>query len=92
MFDLTGEALAKRVRDAAKAAGLGDGFSGHSGRIGMARRMIAAGAPTAVVLHQGRWRHGDMAARYTRGEAAGDALKWLSRLHHTYPLQSPSSP
>ena len=77
MLSLAGEALAKRVRDAAKAAGLGDGISGHSGRIGMARRMIAAGAPTAVVLHQGRWRHGDMAARYTRGEAAGDALEWL---------------
>ena len=28
---------------------------GHSGRIGMARRMVAAGAPTAVVQHQGRW-------------------------------------
>ena len=77
MLGLAGEALAKRVRDAAKAAGLGDGFSRHSGRIGMARRMIAAGAPTAVVLRQDRWRHGDMAARYIRGEAAGDALKWL---------------
>ena len=77
MLSLASEALAKRVRDAAKAAGLGGGFSGHSGRIGMARRKIVAGAPTAVVLHQGRWRHGDMAARYTRGEAAGDALKWL---------------
>ena len=24
---------------------------------------------------QGRWKHGDMVARYTRGEAAGEALK-----------------
>ena len=39
VFGLTGEALANRVRAAARAAGLGDGFSGHSGRIGMARRM-----------------------------------------------------
>ena len=78
VFGLTGETLASRVRDAAKAAGLGDNFSGHSGRIGMARRMVAAGAPTAVVQHQGRWRYGDMVARYTRGEAAGEALKWLS--------------
>ena len=46
---MTGEALANRVRAAAKAAGLGDGFSGHSGRIGMARRMVAAGAPTFVL-------------------------------------------
>ena len=77
VFGLTGEALANRVRAAAKAAGLGDGFSGHSGRIGMARRMVAAGAPNAAVQRQGRWKHGDMVARYTRGEAAGEALKWL---------------
>ena len=77
VFGLTGEALASRVRASARAAGLGDGFSGHSGRIGMARRMVAAGAPNSAVQHQGRWRHGDMVARYTRGEAAGEALKWL---------------
>ena len=78
VFGLTGESLASRVRDAARAAGLGEGFSGHSGRIGMARRMVAAGAPNAAVQHQGRWKHGDMVARYTRGEAAGEALKWLN--------------
>ena len=78
MFGLTGEALANRVRAAARAAGLGDGFTGHSGRIGMARRMVAAGAPNAAVQRQGRWKHGDMVARYTRGEAAGEALKWLT--------------
>ena len=73
-----GETLANRIRAAARAAGLGEDFSGHSGRIGMARRMVAAGAPTAAVLHQGRWKHGDMVARYTRCEAAGEALKWLT--------------
>ena len=36
VFGLTGETLANRVRAAARAAGLGDGFSGHSGRIGLA--------------------------------------------------------
>ena len=78
VFGLTGETLANRVRAAARAAGLGDGFSGHSGRIGMARRMVAAGASTAAVQHQGRWKHGDMVTRYTQGEAAGEALKWLT--------------
>ena len=78
VFGLTGEALANRVRAAAKAAGLGDRYSGHSGRIGMARRMVAAGAPNAAVQRQGRWKHGGMVARYTRGEAAGEALKWLT--------------
>ena len=78
LFGLTGETLANRVRAAAKAAGLGEDFSGHSGRIGMARRMVAAGAPNAAVQRQGRWKHGDMVARYTRGEVAGEVLKWLS--------------
>ena len=78
VFGLTGETMANRVRVAARAAGLGDGFSGHSGRIGMARRMVAAGAPNAAVQRQGRWKNGNMVARYTRGEAAGEALKWLT--------------
>ena len=77
VFGLTGEALANRVRAAARAAGLGDGFTGYSGHIGMARRMVAAGAPNVAVQRQGRWKHGDMVARYTRGESAGKALKWL---------------
>ena len=44
----------------------------------MAPRMVPAGAPNAAVQNQGRGRHGDMVARYTRGEAAGEALKWLT--------------
>ena len=77
-FGLTGQTLANRLRAAAKAADLGDGFNGHSGRIGMARRMVAAGAPTATVQNQGRWKRWDMVAVYTQGEAAGEALKWLT--------------
>ena len=74
----SGEASANGVRAAPRAAGLWNGFNSHSGRIGMARRMVAAGAPNATVQHQGRWKHGDMVARYTRGEVAGEALKWLT--------------
>ena len=61
-----------------RSEALGDGFTGHSGRIGMARRMVAAGAPNAAVQRQGRWKNGNMVARYTRGESAGEALKWLT--------------
>ena len=75
VFWLTGEALTNLVRDAAKAAGLGDGFTG---RIGMARRMVAAGASIAVVQHKGPWRHGDMVARHTKGEVASQALTGLT--------------
>ena len=49
VFGLTGEALVNRMRAAALAAGLGDGFSGHSGNVGMVRWMVAAGAPNTAV-------------------------------------------
>ena len=58
LFDLTGETVANRARAAARAADLGKGFSGHSGRIGMAQRMVAAGAP-AVRRELGAGRRGD---------------------------------
>ena len=80
VYELTREALANRVRAAARTAGLGEGFSGHSGRIGIARRIVEAGAPNAAVQRQGRRKHGDVVARYTRGETAGEALKWLTWL------------
>ena len=54
VFGISDGQVGRRVRAAARAAGLGEDFSGHSGRIGMARRMVAAGAPTAAVQHQGR--------------------------------------
>ena len=38
VFGLTGETLANRVSAAARSAGLGEDFSGHSGRIGMNER------------------------------------------------------
>ena len=70
-FGLTGEAIANRIGAAARAVGLRDGFTGHSGRIGMARRMVAAGSPNAAVQRQGRWKHVDMVAHYTRSEVPG---------------------
>ena len=64
----------------AKAAGLANWefFSGHSGRAGMARRMSQNGAPTHEFERPGRWKQGGgMVGRYTRGESAGSALRYL---------------
>ena len=72
--------IARRVKAIAKAAGLADWefFSGHSGRVGMARRMAQNGAPTHEIERQGRWKQGGgMVGRYTRGESAGSALRYL---------------
>ena len=72
--------IARRVKVIAKAAGLADWefFSGHSGRVGMARSMAQNGAPTHEIERQGRWKQGGgMVGRYTRGESAGSALRYL---------------
>ena len=45
LFGLSAPSISRQIHAAAAAAGLGSGFSGHSGRVGMARRMAAAGAP-----------------------------------------------
>ncbi len=57
---------ARRIAAAAKTAGLGNGFSGHSGHVGMAQRMTRNGAPAAAVMRQGRWTTTRMVARYIR--------------------------
>ena len=80
VFGLSESQTARRVKVIAKAAGLADWefFSGHSGRVGMARRMVQNGAPTHEIERQGRWKQGGgMVGRYTRGESAGSALRYL---------------
>ena len=72
--------IARRVKVITRAAGLADWefFSGHSGRVGKARRMAQNGAPTHEIERQGRWQQGGgMVSRYTRGETAGSALRYL---------------
>ena len=80
VFGLSESQIARRVKVIAKAAGLADWefFSGHSGRVGMARRMAQNGAPTHEIERQGRWKQGGgMVGRYTRGESAGSVLRYL---------------
>ena len=80
VFGLSESQIARRVKAVARAAGLADweNFSGHSGRVGMARRMAQNGAPTHEIERQGRWKQGGgMVGRYTRGESAGSALRYL---------------
>ena len=80
VFGLSESQIARRIKAIAKAAGLENWefFSGHSGRVGMARRMAQNGAPTHEIERQGRWKQGGgMVGRYTRGESAGSALRYL---------------
>ena len=54
-----------------KAAGLGDGYSGHSSRVGMARDLVRAGTELTALMNAGRWKSHEMPAHYTRAEEAG---------------------
>ena len=70
VFGLSASQIGRRVKAAAKAAGLGDGFTGHSGRVGMAKDLAATGVELPALMQAGRWSSSRMPARYTANEAA----------------------
>ena len=55
----------------AERAGLGDGFSGHSARVGMAVDLARSGVELPALMAAGRWSAPAMPARYTSAETAG---------------------
>ena len=71
VFGLSASQIGRRVSAAAKAAGLGDGFTGHSGRVGMAQDLAASGVELPELMTAGRWKTFRMPARYTERQAAG---------------------
>lgn len=77
VFGLGAVQINRRIKAAARAAGLGDDFGGQSGRVGLARRMTQNGAPIQAAMLQGRWKSSNMVACYTRNESAGAALPYL---------------
>ena len=77
VFGLSMSQISRRVDSTARAAGLGEGYSGHSGRVGPALRMTRRRTPLQAVQTHGRWKSPSMPARYTRSEKALEALEWL---------------
>ena len=69
--------ISRRIAQTARDAGLGEGYSDHSPRVGMAVRMTRKGAPMQAVQRQGRWASSALAARCTRNERADEALGYL---------------
>ena len=66
VFGLSVRQLQRRLHAAAVASGLGEGFTGHSGRVGMTQDLVAAGAELPALMVAGRWSSPAMAARYSR--------------------------
>ena len=58
------------VQTAAKAAGLGEGFTAHSGRVGMAQDLVKSGVELPALMAAGQWKNSKMPARYTERQAA----------------------
>ena len=71
VFGLSASQIYRRVRAATKMAGLGEGFSAHSPRVGMAQNRSAAGAELPELMTVGRWDSPTMPAKYTDAHAAG---------------------
>ena len=69
VFDLACNQLGRRIKRAALEAGLGEGFSGHSPRVGMAQDLARAGVELPRLMTAGRWRSPRMPALYTRNES-----------------------
>ena len=70
VFGMTTRHIGNRVRAAAQAAGLGEGFTGHSGRVGMAQDLVKSGVELPALMTAGRWKSSKMPARYTERQAA----------------------
>ena len=71
VFGLSANQISRRIKAAGRMAGLGDGFSAHSPRVGMAQDLSAAGAELPELMTAGRWDSPTMPARYTEAQAAG---------------------
>ena len=69
VFGMRRNQISSRIKQAAKHAGLGDGFSGHSPRVGMAIDLARYGIELPRLMVAGRWRSPMMPAHYTRNEA-----------------------
>ena len=71
VFGLSARQISRRIKAATKMAGLGEGFSAHSPRVGMAQDLSAAGAELPELMTAGRWDSPTMPTRYTEAQAAG---------------------
>ena len=53
LFGISPRQIGRRVQAAAQAAGLGEGFTGHSGRVGMAQDLAATGVELPALMTAG---------------------------------------
>ena len=90
VFGLASNQVGRRIKRAALEAGLGEGFSGHSPRVGMAQDLARIGIELPRLMTAGRWRSPRMPALYTRNE--GVAKGAVSEFYGYYAMHSGHRP
>ena len=70
VFNLHPDTIRRRLQRAAGLPGWRD-ITGHSGRVGMAQDLLAAGFALPDLMTAGRWKSPRMPARYTERQTAG---------------------
>ena len=70
LFGLRANRISRRVKQAAQTAGLGDGFSGHSARVGMACDLARVGTELPSLMTPGSGRPGG--GGWSGGRGYGD--------------------
>ena len=88
VFELSSNQISLRIKKAALEAGLGDGFSGHSPRVGMAQNLARIGVELPSLMTAGRWRSPTMPAHYTRNETAD---RGAVAQFYNYPREPPQT-
>ena len=71
VFGLLASHVGGRVRASAKEAGLGEGFTRHLRRVGIAQDLAASGVELPALVTAGRWKSFKMPARHTERQAVG---------------------
>ena len=74
VFGLKAATISERIAAAARAAGLGEGYSGHSCRVGMAVDLAEADATMPQLQAVGRWKSSQTVARYVGAQFAGRSV------------------
>ena len=73
IFDISPSTVTRRMRAAAKAAGIDStNITSHSPRVGMAQDLAASGMPMPGLMQAGRWKSATTATRYTEHLYAPD--------------------
>ena len=82
IFALDTRSLSRRIKAATRAAGIVGRFTAHSGRVGMARDLVAFGASMPQVMQAGRWSSETMPMRYASNELADRTAVARFSEHH----------